>query len=71
MLRPCLLETKDGRRLERDYDGHKAVERVELVEAFGHFNEVCYHFAALFYALAVEYFLLGPERGLVNKKENS
>lgn len=38
---------------------------MELVEALGDLNEDCYHFAAGFYALAVEDFLLAPKGCLV------
>jgi len=68
VLRPGFFEAKYGRGLERDYDGHETIERVEFVEAFGHFNEVGYHFAAFFDALAVENFFLRPKCCLLGKK---
>lgn len=65
MLRPGFFKAINGRRLEADYDGHQRVERVQLVEAFGNFYEMRYHFASRLDSFAVENLFLAPERGLI------
>jgi hypothetical protein len=51
--RPGLLESIDGRRLERNNNGHERVERVQFVEAFGDFDKVCEHFATRLKSLTI------------------
>jgi hypothetical protein len=65
VLRPRLFQAINGRRFQSHYDGHERIERVQLVQPFGYFYEMAYHFASRFDSFAIENFLLAPERGLI------
>jgi len=65
VLRPRLFQAIYWRRFQSHYDSHERVERMQLVQSFGYFYEMAYHFASRFDSFAIENFLLAPKRGLI------